>query len=307
MEIKGKILVTGRHGFLGRFLVKKLLEKGIPESSIFTPRSHELDLRIFKNCLAAVEGKDLVIHAAAVTGGSEFHRNNPGKIFYDNLMMGVQLMEASRVAGVKKFVSLGSVTEYPENAPLPLSEASLWQGPLESLHAPYSFAKLISLVQGEAYRREYSFHAIHLILTNMYGPGFSGEKRYVIESLITKIMDVKTKKENVLEVWGTGNAKREFLYAEDAAEGIVLAAEHYDEPDPLNIGTGKEISIRDLVQRISALLKFKGEIKWDTSKPDGIIRRVLDVSVAERKLGFAAQTDINEGLRKTIEWYNSRI
>ncbi len=298
-----KILLTGGAGFLGGHIHKKLLERGVPGENIHIPKVGECDLRAFENCLIAVRSKDIVIHAAGVTGGGEFHAKNPGEIFYDNLIMGVHLMEAARLNGVKKFISIGSAAEYPANAPSPMKEEYLWQGFPGELHASYAFAKLMLLTQGQAYKAQYGFNAIHLIMANMYGPGDSLISRYVIPSLIEKIS--KAQKENLpfIEVWGTGAAKRDFLYVEDAAEAIIRALQEYNKPEPVNMGSGTEVSVRELVDRICALMGFKGEIRWDSSRPEGQLRRLLDASGAYKEFGFRAATSLEEGLIKTIAWH----
>lgn len=301
---KKKILVTGAHGFLGRHLTANLLEKRqIPKENLFLPRAEELDLRKWENCERAVKNQDIVIHLAAVTGSVEFHRLNPGKIFYDNIIMGVQLMEAARLAGAEKFVVIGSATEYPQGIPVPFKEDVLWEGYPEEIHASYSFAKKMLLVQGQAYRQQYNFNATHLLLTNVYGPGMNLEQGYVIDSLIQRIDEAKKAKRKIVEVWGTGNPTRDFLYIEDAAEGILLAAENYNKIEPVNIASGKEISIEALAGFLCHLMDFRGKIYWDTSKPDGQLRRILDISRAEKEFGFKPKTNLEDGLQKTIKWY----
>jgi GDP-L-fucose synthase len=298
-----KILVTGGGGFLGPHVIRRLEECGVPEKNIFAPRSKDLDLRLLENCRQAVADRDIVIHLAGVTGGIEFHRQNPASIFYNNLMMGVQIMEAAREAGIGKFVTIGSATEYPEHAPLPFKEEDLWRGFPEPLHAPYTIAKKMLLVQAQAYRRQYGFNAIHLLMTNMYGPGDKLNSSFVIPSLIRRIWQAKQKRQSFIEIWGTGNPTRDFLYVEDAALGIVLAAEKYDKPDPVNLGSGWEISIKELAELIIYLMDFRGEIRFDTSKPDGQMRRMMDISRAENEFNFKALTDFEGGLKKTISWY----
>jgi GDP-L-fucose synthase len=301
-----KILVTGASGFLGKHLVGNLLRRRrIPKANLFLPPSQALDLREWKDCKSAVKNQDIVIHLAAVTGDSEFHRLNPGKIFYDNIVMGVQLMEAARREGVEKFVGIGSVTSYPKTASLPLKESELWRGYPEALHAPYSFAKKILLVQAQAYREQYSFRAVNLLLTNLYGPGMSLENGCVTASLIQKIDAAKKSKKKFIEVWGTGRQTRNFLYVEDAADGILLATERYESPEPVNVGSDQEVSIKDLASNLCRLMKFEGEICWDTSKPEGRLRTRLDVSRAKKEFGFDPKITLEEGLLKTIRWYNT--
>jgi GDP-L-fucose synthase len=301
-----KILVTGGNGFLGRVVVRKLIERDVPEANIFAPRAEELDLLKWENCVRAVANQDVVIHLAAVVGGIGANREHPGKFFYENLMMGVQLMEAARQAGVKKFVAIGTICAYPKVTPVPFSEDDLWDGYPEETNAPYGLAKKMLLVQAQAYRAEYGFDAIYLLPVNLYGPGdnFDLASSHVIPALIRKIAEATKSGADHIDVWGTGAATREFLYVDDAAEGIVLAAENYEKSEPANLGSGMEISIKDLVATIARLMDFKGEIRWDATKPDGQPRRSLDVSRAEQEFGFRAKTNFEEGLRKTIEWFN---
>ncbi len=301
-----KILVTGGGGFLGNHLVEKLLrDRGVPKENIFTPSAEEFDLRVRKNCEEVVCGQDIVIHLAAVVGGIGANREHPGKFFYENLMMGIQLMEAARLAGVKKFVALGTVCAYPKLTPVPFREDDLWNGYPEETNAPYGLAKKMLLVQAQAYRQEYGFNAIYLLPVNLYGPGdnFNPQSSHVIPALIRKVAAAKKENRKFIEAWGTGKATREFLYVEDAAEGIVLATEKYEKPDPVNLGSGTEISIKELTELICRLMDFKGEIHWDSSKPDGQPRRMLDVSRAEREFGFRAKMGFEDGLKKTIDWY----
>ncbi len=304
---KKEVLVTGGAGFLGSFVVEKLLEAGVDRNKIRIPRSRETDLRNWENCLKSVSGADIVVHLAAKVGGIGFNRDFPGELFYDNAIMSVQLMEAARIAEVKKFVAIGTVCAYPKFTPVPFKEEDLWGGYPEETNAPYGLAKKISLVQAQAYRQQYGFNAIFLLPVNLYGPGdnFDPESSHVIPALIMKFVEaVETGKKEV-EVWGTGNASREFLYVEDAAEAILLAAERYNNPEPVNIGAGFEIRISDLAQLIAKFTGFKGEIKWDKSKPDGQPRRCLDVSRAREEFGFTAETPFEQGLEKTIKWYLS--
>lgn len=308
MDLKGKkVLVTGGAGFLGGHVIQALRSRGVPDADIFVPRSEVCDLRFLRNCEEAVRGRDVVIHLAGITGGIEFHKKNPAKIFYDNLMMGIQLMEAGRKAGAQKFVTIGSATEYPEGAPLPFKEQDLWMGFPERIHAPYTIAKKMLSVQAEAYRRQYGSSAIHLLMTNMYGPGQALQNDMVIPSVIRRIWKALHEGQSVLEVWGTGRPTRDFLYAKDAAQGILLATEQYDKSEPVNIASGWEISIRELTALIARLMNFQGEITFNTSKPDGQMRRVLDTSRAEREFGFRATTDFETGLRETIDWYRALI
>jgi GDP-L-fucose synthase len=252
---------------------------------------------------------DLIIHLAAVVGGIGANRENPGRFFYDNLIMGAQLMEHARLHGVGKFVAIGTVCSYPKFAPVPFREADLWDGYPEETNAPYGLAKKMLLVQSQAYRAQYGFNSIFLLPVNLYGPrdNFDPKSSHVIPALIKKCLDAAQAGAREVEVWGTGKATREFLYAEDAAEGIVLAAERYDGPEPVNLGAAREISIQDLVTLIARLTGFKGTIVWDSAKPDGQPRRMLDTSRAARAFGFVARTSFEEGLRRTIEWYRQSL
>jgi len=301
-----KILITGADGFLGKHLVRNLLEKrGIPKENLFLPSLQELDLRNRQDCRKAVAGQDMVIHLAAKVGGIGLNKEKPAELFYDNLVMGAELMEASRKEGVEKFVAIGTICAYPKFAKVPFKEEALWLGYPEETNAPYGLAKKMLLVQAQAYRQQYGFNAVYLLPVNMYGPGdnFNEESSHVIPALIGKVYEAKKQGKEYIEVWGTGKATREFLYVKDAAEGIILAAEKYDEAEPVNLGSGGEISIKDLAEKICRLMNFKGEIRWDSSKPDGQPRRLLDVSKAEQKFGFKAKTPFEDGLKETINWF----
>src|SRR3989338_1414667 len=302
---KQKILVTGGAGFLGSFVVKKLLARGVSPKNITIPRSKKMDLRQWPNCLKAVKNQDLVIHLAGNVGGIGYNRNNSGTLFYQNLMMGIQLMEAARQASVKKFVAIGTVCAYPKFTPIPFKESDLWIGYPEETNAPYGLAKKILLVQAQAYRQQYGFNAVYLLPVNLYGPGdnFDEARSHVIPALIRKFCEAKKNNQKKVEIWGTGGASREFLYVEDAAEAIVLAAEKYDKAEPVNIGAGREIKIRDLVKLISKLTSYQGRIIWDKTKPDGQPRRMLDTALAKKEFSFEAKTDFEEGVKKTIRWY----
>jgi len=303
---KKKILITGANGFLGKHLVRNLLEKrGVSKENLYLPTIEELDLRKWENCQRAVEGMDVVIHLAAKVGGIGLNKEKPGELFYDNIIMGTQLMEAARQAGVEKIVTVGTVCSYPKFTPVPFKEENLWLGYPEETNAPYGLAKKMLLVQSQAYRQQYGFNAIYLLPVNMYGPGdnFDPRKSHVIAALIRKVYEAKKEGRNFIEVWGTGKPTRGFLYVEDGAEGIILATERYDKPEPVNLGSGMEVSIKDLAGLICKLMDFKEEIRWDTSKPDGQPRRRLDTSKAQKEFGFKAKTDFIEGLRKTIQWY----
>ncbi|MGH7900058.1 MAG: GDP-L-fucose synthase family protein [Candidatus Binatia bacterium] len=302
------IVVTGGAGFLGSHVVSELERAGV--RNLFTPRSQDYDLKTADGVrrLYRDTKPEVVIHLAAVVGGIGANRENPGRFFYENIMMGVELMEQARLAGVEKFVAVGTVCAYPKFTPVPFREDALWDGYPEETNAPYGLAKKMLLVQAQAYREQYGWNAIYLLPVNLYGPrdSFDPAKSHVIPALIKKCVDAVESKAKSIEVWGTGSASREFLYVEDCARGIVLAAERYDKPDPVNLGAGREITIRDLVELVVKLTGFRGEIVWDASKPDGQPRRCLDVSRAEREFGFRATTNFVDGLEKTIDWYRSQ-
>ena len=304
-----KILVTGGAGFLGSSIAKKLKERGVYEKDIRIPRSKDMDLRKWENCVEVVNDIDIVIHLAARVGGIGFNRKFPATLFYDNAIMGIQLIEAARQEGVAKFVAIGTVCAYPKYTPIPFKEDNLWDGYPEETNAPYGLAKKMLLVQSQAYRQQYGLNSIFLLPVNLYGPGdnFDLESSHVIPALIRKFTEALEDNKKEVVVWGTGKASREFLYVEDAARGIILATEKYDKSDPVNIGAGFEIKIKDLVELIAELTGFKGEIRWDTTKPDGQPRRCLDVSKAKKEFGFEARVDFREGLEKTIEWYKSQL
>lgn len=295
---------------MGKHVVANLIKKrGVPESNIKTPHSSECDLRIKENCERAVDGIDLVIHLAAKAGGIGLNRAKPGELYYDNIMMGAGLMEAARKAGVEKFVSIATICAYPKFTPVPFKEENLWDGYPEETNAPYGLAKKMLLVQGQAYREQYGFNAVTLFPVNMYGPedNFDLETSHVIPALVRKLFDAKKNNLPCVEVWGTGKPTREFLYVEDAAEGVILAAEKYEKPDPVNLGSGMEISIKDLVETIKKLIGYEGEIIWNSSKPDGQPRRMLNVERAKNEFGFIAGTTFENGLKQTIEWYERSI
>jgi GDP-L-fucose synthase len=302
-----RVMVTGGAGFLGRAVVERLQAGGA--QSVFVPRAATYDLRTGGGVAKALADArpDLVIHLAAVVGGIGANRANPGRFFYDNAVMGIELMEQSRLAGVSKFVQIGTVCSYPKFTPVPFREDDLWNGYPEETNAPYGLAKKMLLVQGQAYRQQYGFDVVHLIPVNLYGPGdnFDPASSHVIPALIKKCVDARERHAGSIEVWGTGSASREFLFVADAAEGIVLAAERYDDPEPVNLGVGREITIRELVGTIARLTRFDGDIQWDATKPDGQPRRALDTSRARAAFGFEAVTSFEEGLRRTIEWYES--
>lgn len=298
-----RIVVTGGAGFLGSHVVSKLREIGA--NNIIVPRSKEYDLRDQAVCREVVGGADIVIHMAANVGGIGYNRDFPGTLFYDNLLMGVHMMEESRKAGVKKFVAIGTICAYPKFAPVPFKEDDLWDGYPEETNAPYGLAKKMMLVQSTAYRDQYGFNSIFLLPVNLYGPGdnFEPGSSHVIPALIKKFVEAKDRGENSVTVWGTGKATREFCYVEDAAKGIVLATEKYDKSEPVNIGAGFEISIKNLAEKIKNLTGYKGDIVWDSTKPDGQPRRMLDTTRAEEEFGYKSSTQFDQGLKETIEWY----
>jgi GDP-L-fucose synthase len=301
-----KILLTGGAGFLGTHLVENLIQKrGVSSSQIYIPRHDFFDLRVWANCQKVVENADIVIHLAARVGGIGFNQKYPGTLFYDNIMMGTQLMEAARLAKVSKFVQLGTVCAYPKFTPTPFKEDDLWNGYPEETNAPYGIAKKALLVMAQAYRQQYNMNVIYLLPVNLYGPGdnFDLESSHVIPALVRKFTNAVQNEEKQVIVWGTGKASREFLYVKDAAEGIIAATEKYDKPAPVNLGSGREVTIKELVNLIAKLTKFKGQIIWDASRPDGQPRRYLDTIRAKVEFDFKATTRLEEGLSKTIDWY----
>ena len=302
-----RVTVTGGAGFLGSHLTEKLKQKGC--QNIFVPLIGDYNLvekdpiiKMYKD-----SKPDIVIHLAGAVGGIGANMENPGRYFYENLMMGVQLMEQGRQSGIEKFVAIGTICAYPRLASVPFKEEDLWSGYPEETNAPYGLAKKMMLVQSQAYRQQYGFNSIFLLPVNLYGPGdnFDLKTSHVIPALVRKVVEAKIRGEDQIEVWGTGNASREFLYVEDAAEGILLASEKYNRSDPVNLGAGFEILIKDLVRLIAELTGFTGKIVWDTSKPDGQPRRMLDVSRAQKEFGFKSSMRFEEGLKKTIEWYKT--
>ena len=302
-----RVMVTGGGGFLGKAVVRRLEAEGASE--IFVPRSRDYDLRSLDGIRRALAdgGPEVVIHLAAVVGGIGANLENPGRFFYENAIMGIQLIEEARLAGVAKFVTIGTVCSYPKFTPVPFHEDELWNGYPEETNAPYGLAKKMLLVQGQAYRAQYGMHAIYLIPVNLYGPGdnFDPRSSHVIPALIKKCVDARESGAPEIEVWGTGSASREFLYVDDAADGIVLASGRYDAPEPVNLGVGREITIRELVELIARLTRFQGTLRWDASRPDGQPRRALDTSRAREVFGFVAGTTFEEGLRRTIDWYEA--
>ncbi len=298
-----RVLVTGGTGFLGAHVVNLLKEQGAAD--IRVPLSDESDLTVRENCREAVRGMDIVIHLAARVGGIAYNQAKPGGIVRDNLLMGVQLMEEARLAGVIKFVTVGTTCSYPRNTPIPFREDDIWNGYPEEITAPYGIAKRMLLVMGQAYREQYRFNAVFLLPVNLYGPGdhFDTKYSHVIPALIRKTLDAKKSGDSRVTVWGTGKATREFLYVKDAARGILLAAEKYDGGAPVNLGSGIETPIADVVGLISEITGYTGEIVWDRNRPDGQPRRCVDISRARQAFGFEAHTGLREGLTETIEWY----
>lgn len=303
-----RVVVTGGHGFLGSFVAEELRAHGCRD--LFLPRSSEYDLRDKSAALKLFQDArpDVFIHLAAVVGGIGANRENPGKFFYDNAVMGIQVIEAARISGIEKFVCAGTICSYPKFTPVPFREDDIWNGYPEETNAPYGLAKKMLLVQLQAYREQYGMHGIYLTPVNLYGPrdNFDPASSHVIPALIRKCLEARDRGDAFLTAWGTGNATREFLYVQDAAEAIVLAAEKYDKPQPVNLGSGEEISIRDLLARIQKLAGFNGEVRWDASKPDGQPRRCLDTSRALAEFGWRARTTLASGLAETIRWYESQ-
>lgn len=300
-----RVMVTGGGGFLGRRVVERLSSLGADE--IFVPRSTDHDLRTSDGIDSALaQGTpDTLVHLAGLSGGIGANRDLPGRMFYDNAIMGIQLMESARLAGVRKFVTLGTVCSYPKHTPVPFREDDLWNGYPEETNAPYGLAKKMLLVQGQAYRQQYGFDSIHLVAVNLFGPGdkFDRRRSHVIPALIRKCVEARDAGAESIEVWGTGSASREFLFVDDAADGIVRAAELYDGPEPVNLGAGREVTIRELVEMIVGMTGFKGRVRWDPTKPDGQPRRALETSRARERFGFVALTSFEDGLQRTIEWY----
>lgn len=304
-----RIVVTGGAGFLGRHVVKQLSERGCEH--VYTPRSTQFDLRKESDIICMLETfrPNIIIHLAAVVGGIGANQKNPGSFFYDNLIMGTQLLERSRLFGIEKFVAIGTICSYPKHTPVPFLEDDLWNGYPEETNAPYGLAKKMMLVQSQAYREQYGFNSIFLLPVNMYGPydNFDLETSHVIPAIIRKCVEAKDMGEENILLWGSGEVTREFLYVEDAARGIILATERYDGSEPVNIGSGEEMSILQLAERIKELCGYTGDILWDSSRPAGQPRRKLDVRRAEAYFQFKATTSLPEGLQHTIDWYRIAV
>lgn len=300
-----RILVTGGAGFLGKQVVEQLCQAGADSSKITIPRSQEYNLCEMEACRQVVQNQDIIVHLAAHVGGIGLNQQKPAELFYDNLMMGAQLIHAAYQAGAEKFVCVGTICAYPKFTPVPFKEDDLWNGYPEETNAPYGVAKKALLVQLQAYRQQYGFNGIYLLPVNLYGPedNFNPSSSHVIPALIRKVHEAQQRGDQTLPVWGDGSPSREFLYSTDAARGIVMATQSYNEAEPVNLGTHHEITIKDLVELICKLMEFKGEIVWETDKPNGQPRRCLDTTRAKEKFGFVAQTSFEEGLKNTIEWY----
>ncbi|NJL37916.1 MAG: GDP-L-fucose synthase [Leptolyngbyaceae cyanobacterium SM1_4_3] len=300
-----RILVTGGAGFLGRQVIAQLGQAGADLEKITVVRSRDCDLRTLENCKRAVDQQDVIVHLAAHVGGIGLNREKPAELFYDNLIMGTQLIHAAHEAGVEKFVCVGTICAYPKFTPVPFKEDDIWNGYPEETNAPYGIAKKALLVQLQSYRQQYNFDGIYLLPVNLYGPedNFDPRSSHVIPALIRKVYEAQQRGEKQLPVWGDGSPTREFLYSEDAARGIVMGTQFYSDAEPVNLGTGYEISIRDLITLICELMEFDGEIVWETDKPNGQPRRCLDTERAKQAFGFTAQVDFRQGLKNTIDWY----
>jgi GDP-L-fucose synthase len=306
LELENKrILVTGGAGFLGRQVIDQLCQNGANREKITITRSHDCDLRVWENCQRAADQQDVIIHLAAHVGGIGLNREKPGELFYDNLIMGTQLIHAAYQQGIEKFVCVGTICAYPKFTPVPFKEDDIWNGYPEETNAPYGVAKKALLVQLQSYRQQYGFNGIYLLPVNLYGPedNFNPNSSHVIPALIRKVQEAQTKGEKQLPVWGDGSPTREFLYSTDAARGIVMGTQFYDDAEPVNLGTGYEISIKDLITLICELMEYDGELVWETDKPNGQPRRCLDTERAKQAFGFTAQVEFKEGLKNTIDWW----
>ncbi|GCL42136.1 GDP-L-fucose synthase [Dolichospermum planctonicum CS-1226] len=306
LELENKrILVTGGAGFLGRQVIDQLCENGADRDKITVTRSHDCDLRVWENCQRAVDQQDIIIHLAAHVGGIGLNREKPGELFYDNLIMGTQLIHAAYQQGTEKFVCVGTICAYPKFTPVPFKEDDIWNGYPEETNAPYGIAKKALLVQLQSYRQQYGFNGIYLLPVNLYGPedNFNPNSSHVIPALIRKVQEAQTRGEKQLPVWGDGSPTREFLYSTDAARGIVMGTQFYNDAEPVNLGTGYEISIKDLITLICELMEYDGEIVWETDKPNGQPRRCLDTERAKQAFGFTAEVEFRTGLKNTIDWW----
>ncbi|MDB9454747.1 GDP-L-fucose synthase [Dolichospermum circinale CS-534/05] len=306
LELENKrILVTGGAGFLGRQVIDQLCQNGADRDKITVTRSHDCDLRVWENCQRAVDQQDIIIHLAAHVGGIGLNREKPGELFYDNLIMGTQLIHAAYQQGTEKFVCVGTICAYPKFTPVPFKEDDIWNGYPEETNAPYGIAKKALLVQLQSYRQQYGFNGIYLLPVNLYGPedNFNPNSSHVIPALIRKVEEAQTRGEKQLPVWGDGSPTREFLYSTDAARGIVMGTQFYNDAEPVNLGTGYEISIKDLITLICELMEYDGEIVWETDKPNGQPRRCLDTERAKQAFGFTAEVEFRTGLKNTIDWW----
>ena len=306
LELANKrILVTGGAGFLGRQVIDQLCQNGANREKITVTRSHDCDLRVWENCQRAADQQDIIIHLAAHVGGIGLNREKPGELFYDNLIMGTQLIHAAYQQGIEKFVCVGTICAYPKFTPVPFKEDDIWNGYPEETNAPYGVAKKALLVQLQSYRQQYGFNGIYLLPVNLYGPedNFNPSSSHVIPALIRKVQEAQTRGEKQLPVWGDGSPTREFLYSTDAARGIVMGTQFYNDGEPVNLGTGYEISIKDLITLICELMEYEGELVWETDKPNGQPRRCLDTERAKQAFGFTAEVEFREGLKNTIDWW----
>jgi GDP-L-fucose synthase len=303
--VNKRILVTGGAGFLGRQVINQLCQNGADRDKITVTRSHDCDLRVWENCQRAADQQDIIIHLAAHVGGIGLNREKPGELFYDNLIMGTQLIHAAYQQGIEKFVCIGTICAYPKFTPVPFKEDDLWSGYPEETNAPYGVAKKALLVQLQSYRQQYGFNGIYLLPVNLYGPedNFDPRSSHVIPALIRKVQEAQTRGEKQLPVWGDGSPTREFLYSTDAARGIVMGTQFYNDAEPVNLGTGYEISIKDLITLICELMEYEGELVWETDKPNGQPRRCLDTQRAKQAFGFTAEVEFREGLKNTIDWW----
>ncbi len=306
LELENKrILVTGGAGFLGRQVIDQLCQNGADRDKITVTRSHDCDLRVWENCQRAVDQQDIIIHLAAHVGGIGLNREKPGELFYDNLIMGTQLIHAAYQQGTEKFVCVGTICAYPKFTPVPFKEDDIWNGYPEETNAPYGIAKKALLVQLQSYRQQYGFNGVYLLPVNLYGPedNFNPSSSHVIPALIRKVQEAQSRGEKQLPVWGDGSPTREFLYSTDAARGIVMGTQFYNDAEPVNLGTGYEISIKDLITLICELMEYDGEIVWETDKPNGQPRRCLDTERAKQAFGFTAEVEFRTGLKNTIDWW----